>query len=297
MASTVHHNVRVAKTKSDDSKKRGFIKCGYVPDGDGVAPEYLVRITSYRNRCTVIGVLQEDIAMRIESRWEYLVPSSLLDFGNKVIQALTSGRFSLITRATSRRVWQGSSPLRISLNLKFEAVEDAFSEVVQPCKFLQSMALPSDREPEGIWESVSSSPGVTPSMVTRAKRVLGAFLSPPGPTPFTTRGLFTPDTTRSIDEIVSGLKGGDLIKVDLGRFLSFWNVIIHEVSPVFHCRFTSSGDPIGATVNVVFESYEMMTVEALDDAYSKAAFSSRTSQDTTKLKGEGVVKSPVKKVG
>ena len=91
--------------------------CGYVPDGKGVAPEYLVRITSYRNRCTVIGVLQQDIAMRVESRWEYLVPSALLSTANIVAQVVSKGKWSIVTKATSLRVWQGSTPMQISLNL------------------------------------------------------------------------------------------------------------------------------------------------------------------------------------
>jgi len=279
--------VKSARVTSKKSRSAGFKRFGYVPDSKPVAPEYLVRITSYRNRTTVVGVLQEDIAMRVESRWEYLVPSALLDNANRLIQAVSG------TKATSRRVWQGSSPLQLSLNLKFEAVNNAFDEVVQPCKVLQAITLPSNREYEGAWSWEASVPQVFNKEKDIAKKVLGALLSPPGPTPFTTKGLFTRDDTRSIDEIVGDLKGGDIIKVDLGRFLSFWNVIVKEVSPVFHSRFTTSGDPISADVNIVFESYEMMTVESLENAYSKSSFSSKTSEEITKGK---IVKSAVKKV-
>jgi len=285
--------IRSTKIASTKSKSTGFKKYGYVPDGKGVAPEYLVRITSYRNRCTIVGVLQEDIAMRVESRWEYLVPTSILDNANRLIQAVSGGKFSVITKATSRRVWQGSSPLQLSLNLKFEAVNNAFEEVVQPCKLLQAIALPSNREYEGAWNSEKGVPQISSKEKSKAKKVLGVFLSPPGPTPFTTKGLFTRDNTRSIDEVVGNLKGGDIIKVDLGRFLSFWNVIVKEVIPIFHLKFTSDGDPISANVNIIFESYEMMTAESLIDAYSKSTFSSKASSEATKGK---VVKSKVKKV-
>jgi len=263
-------------------KNSNFIlkKYGYIPDGKGVAPEYLVKIVSYRNRCSIVGILQEDIAMRVESRWEYLVPSSLLDTANKFAQFASRGKWSIITKATSRRVWQGSSPLQISLTLKFEAVENAYEEVVKPCQLLQSIALPSGvsysaEQGDQFREEV----GVKKSGMPTAREVLKTFLAPPGPTPFTVAGLYERDNNRSISRIIEDSKGGDIIKIDLGRFLSFWNVIVKEVSPLFHIKFSNSGDPISAVVNIIFESYEMMTVESLADAYSKANFSLGTVRD------------------
>lgn len=287
---------KTTKTVKEKPKPIGLEKFGYVADGEGVAPEYLVRITSYRNRCTVVGVLQEDIAMRVESRWDYIVPTAILDLANVAIQAVTSGKWSIITKATSRRIWQGSSPLQISLNLKFNAVEDPYKEVTQPCRLLQAMALPSNIKFEQSW--VAARPGTPEAERGKVKEALrgvaGTFLSPPGPTPFTTKGLFRRDNTRSIDQIVGDLKGGDIIKIDLGQFLSFWNVIVKEVSPVFHAKFARSGDPVSANVNIVFESYEMMTVETLEKAYDKDKLSSGVIQKDAL---RGAIKGKVKEVG
>jgi len=289
---------KAGKLARQKPKSAGFTleRYGYVTaDGEPVAPEYLVRITSYRNKCTVVGVLQEDITMRVESRWEYVVPTAILDLANLAIQAVSSGRWSVITKATSRRIWQGSSPLQISLNLKFEAVEDPYREVVQPCKFLQAMTLPANIKFEQSW--AKARPGIVETAKHEVRETLkgvaGTFLSPPGPTPFTTKGLFTRDSTRSIDEIVNDLKGGDIIKVDIGRFLSFWNVVVKNVTPVFHSKFVRKGDPISAQVNIVFESYEMMTVETLEEAYSKSNFSNKTIR---KDMAERVIKGKVKQV-
>lgn len=289
--------IRAGRFTKQKPKSTGLTleRYGYVADGKDVAPEYLVRITSYRNKCTVVGILQEDITMRVESRWEYVVPTAILDLANLAIQAVSSGRWSVITKATSRRIWQGSSPLQISLNLKFEAVEDPYREVVQPCRFLQTIALPANIKFEQSW--ATARPGVVETEKSKIKETLkgvaGTFLSPPGPTPFTTKGLFTRDSSRSIDEIVSDLKGGDIIKIDLGRFLSFWNVVVKEVTPVFHSKFSRQGDPISAHIGIIFESYEMMTVETLTEAYSKSKFSSETIQKDMAGK---VVKGKVKQV-
>jgi len=262
-----------------------FEKYGYVPDGNPVAPEYLVKITSYRNKCTIIGVLQQDIAMRVESRWEYLVPSSLLDIGNKLVQFASRGKWSIITKATSRRVWQGSSPLQISLNLKFEAVENPNREVVQPCLFLQSIALPSSVSYDAAHtEEFLEKTGIKKGSKEFVQGVAGAFLAPPGPTPFTTEGLFARDNVRNIDDIVKGIQGGDIIKIDIGKFLSFWNVIVKEVSPLFHIKFSEGGDPISGSVNIIFESYEMMTVESLKEVYNKKNLG-KILKDKDKIEG------------
>jgi hypothetical protein len=181
------------------------------------------------------------------------------------------------------------------LNLRFEAVEDPYREVVQPCRYLQTIALPANIKFEQSWGKTR--PGVVETEKSKVRETLkgvaGTFLSPPGPTPFTTKGLFTRDSSRSIDEIVSDLRGGDVIKIDLGRFLSFWNVVVKEVTPVFHCKFSREGDPISARVNIIFESYEMMTVETLGEAYSKSNFSNKTIQKDT---AGVVVKGKIKQV-
>jgi hypothetical protein len=239
---------------------------GYVPDGSSLAPAYLIRIVSYRNRKSVTAILQQDLAIRVESRWEALVPSSLLDVANKLAQGVSGGKISIITAATSRRIWQGTSPLELSVNLKFEAVYDALQEVVVPCQILQTIALPSNTA----YSQVAQEELTARAKVGDIKEGIGGiFLAPPGPSPFDAKGLLSRDRRRSPDAILSGLKGGDIIKVDIGRFLSFWNVIVKEVTVQYANKFTKSGDPVSAIVNIVFESYEMMTVESLDDSYKK----------------------------
>lgn len=256
----------------------GFTEYGYkYTDGQAIPPEYLVRITSYKHGCSVVAPLQEDISLRVESRWEPFIPISLLARANILAQAVTGGRRSFITKATSRRVWMGCSPMAISLKLKFEAIEDTYVEVVEPVRMLQSMAVPSD-------------PGASAAQWAEAEKGIDAkdywsaisklpALQPPGPTPFTWTNLIGsqkayPNKTQT--EIAKSAKGGDFIMVELGRFLTFWNVIIRENTANFKIKFDSNGDPVSSEVDVVVETYEMPTVESLRDSYKKFT----TSEDS-----------------
>lgn len=238
-----------------------FTKIGYVPDGDRLPLEYLVSITSYRARTTVTGILQENMMIGVESIWEPFIPTEQYGPADTLAQALTAGKWSLITKATSRRKWKGSTPLKISLILKFRAVEDAFKEVVEPCRILQSLALPSEGKDAQDLRTISDIKKAIP------------FLAPPGPTPFTTEDLLNRDAgkIRGIkqDQILQGLRGGDLIVLRFGRFLNLFNVILRSANINFAPRFDQKGNPIAADATLLFESYEIMTAESLASAYKK----------------------------
>lgn len=270
---------RLATSRSVEFKsvqktgKREFTltEYGHLADGEPIPVEYLARVTSIRNAATVVAPLQEDILLRVESRWDPLVSASMLATGNIFLQAATHGRKSLVTKSTSRRVWSGTSPMVLSLRMHFEAVADPFKEVAEPCRILQSLALPSEpREGKTNRSEVSKHQMIQDVAGALSKLPI---LGPPGPTPFTTEGVL--NLQRPSNEIgdttgiVEGLKGGDKIMIELGRFITFYNVIVREVSAAVPIKFDQHGNPVSATVNMVFETYEMMTVEGLSDAFRK----------------------------
>lgn len=249
-----------------------FTEYGYKPDGIGVPSEYLAHITSVKNKATITGILQENIIMRVESRWEPFIPTSMLAKGNYLLQVVTGGRKALVTRAATRRLWTGSTPMTMFLKLRFEAIDDSFIDVVEPCRILQSMAVPS--EPTGEvtdFGEIKKSP--ESHEIVDALQKLPA-LSPPGPTPFTLEGLLgarRPINELNQTEIIESAKGGDRIILQLGKFLQFDNVILREATSTFHIQFDPSGDPISAEMALVFETYEMPTAQSLQRAYQKAS--------------------------
>lgn len=252
-----------------------YFSCGYVPDGTRLKDDYLIKITSLRHRCTVIAVMQEPIQMKVESRWDPFIPSSMLYQGNIIAQMVTGSKTSLITKASSRRLWQGSTPLTISLNLKFEAFEDPYKEVTQPIKMLQIMALP--RDPSGgkglSTSDIFTAMGKVDISGTFEAISKAPLLAPPGPTPFTLDGILDLGDINSANEKASdaewrkGLKKGDIIGIDWGKTLSFFNVIIKEVTPLFQPMFDVNHNPVSASVSIIFETYEMATVEDLKRSY------------------------------
>ena len=248
-----------------NAKSVKFQKVGYVPDGVKLPSEYLVSITSYRSRTTVTGILQDDMMIGVESIWEPFIPTEQYGPADSLVQALSASKWSLVSKATSRRKWKGSTPLEISMMLKFRAVEDAFKEVVEPCRILQGLALPSEGKDAQELKTLSDARKAIP------------FLAPPGPSPFTTEDLLNRASGRiqdiKQDQILQGLRGGDLIVLKFGRFLTLFNVILKSAKANYAPRFDNRGNPIAADITLVFESYEVMTSESLASAYTKNTLS------------------------
>lgn len=243
----------------------GMMEYGYSPDGRPVPDEFLIRVSSIRNQATIVAPMQESIGFEVVSQWGPACPKSLFGLWNNVVQALSIGEMSFVTKAMSRRIWIGSSPIRIGLKLRFESVEDPVREVVEPVRILQCMALPSEAqkgEKAGdFWGGVQQ---VVP------------FLAPPGPTPFTPEGLLNLKVLNPLVTYLEESKSGDKIMVEVGKFLTFPNVILHKVSCSVPAAFTTEGDPIRAEVAIAFETYEMMTSQDLSNAFSKSSGESKS---------------------
>lgn len=267
--------------KSGTKRTFAFAEYGYIPDGDPVSDVYLARVTSIRNKVSVVGLLQEDILMRVESRWDPFIPVAMLAKGNMLMQMMTEagggGPKSLVTKAASRRLWVGTTPMTLSLKLKFEAINDSYKDVVEPCRILQSLALPSEptagvsKDTETAVNKLKSDQ--TLGNVWNVVKTL-PFLSPPGPSPFSWEGILSsrkPINELNISSIIEGTKGGDRIMLQLGKFLRFDDVIIKEVSTAFHIKMDESGDPVSSDISIIFETYEIPTVQSLAQAYTKTS--------------------------
>lgn len=200
---------------------------------NSVDPKYIVKISAtggdYIESWGAIGVLQEKINIHVESRWTEI---GLFGAGssNELLNVLTNaGGKSLVNTFSSRRRWAGSSPIGITMKLKFEAENNAKNEVTDVCSRLQGLALPSG-----------------------GQNLLGGkvFLTPPGPNPW------------------GATLTGERVSIDIGnKWLYFDNVIVESVDTEFENRM-SAGGPVGALVTIKLSTYELVTKADITKAYN-----------------------------
>ena len=175
--------------------------------------------------------------------------------------------------------------------MKFQAINNAVQEVIEPVRLLQAIALPSEPRNSGRGADVGHLLDAVKDLfsldilgaASNANKFLSTvpLVSPPGPTPFTVDGILdlgeasTNQRTKE-NEIREGLQGGDVIIIEIGRFLTFYNVIVSKVSEEIPIMMTADGDPVGATVDINFETYEMITTEELARMYTKNIMAGRS---------------------
>lgn len=240
------------RKKSDYKSVVEYLDVGY-PSwkvGNDIPKEYMVKIVSSASKIKIRALLQDKISLRVGSEWAPFSSSNWLSKKAKEIFAFATTR-TLLPRFATRRIWQGTTPMALTLPLKFEAEEDARMEVLMPCKELQRMVLPQQYSTQK-------------EQTTLGERVYGAFtLLPPGPNPFSF------DWASSESERGKWRGVGDIITIHIGDFLRFKTVIVREVTVDFANKFTKFGLPISATVSVQFETFEILTKDALDrEVYS-----------------------------
>ena len=204
------------------------LSVGYGGDVGWSAPEnQLVRIISSQDLQNpdgvneIIALLDRPFSMSSSSDWKALVGTSTqLD---EILQAVSKNQISGVSVYSARRIWTGSDPLSLNLNLKFYAVNNSYNEVLSPCIRLQRMALPS----------------YTPGNLS--------LLTPPGPSPYNWTAATASNTT------------GDYIQIYIAGFLLFDPVIIKRVTVEFENKYDINGYPMGANVQVEFQTYQVMS--------------------------------------
>jgi len=185
-------------------------------------------------------LLQNEIQLNVASQWSSFIPfGELLKTGIASNVGLFTTGHTFQTAITSRRVWIGTDPVAIRLDLVLLSDEDTNADVVDKVRFIQGLALPS--EPAGA----------------------GSWLVPPGPSPFK---LNPNDSTNFM-----GKFEGENINIAVGNFLLFRNVIVQSVEAKFENRMSSSTrKPTAAKISVIFETYQILTKEELARIYDKS---------------------------
>lgn len=237
------------------------------------------KVVIENNKWIVNAWLQENFEFGVTSEWNDIIGiPSLGGLTQGAVDAVNAGGKALTgtvakNMAMTRRKWIGSSPLSISLKLRFRAYDDAQKEVVQAVHALQDMALPKEAESMNL-QNVSG--GRT--------NIIPGFLIPPGPNEqyANPRNASLKSTEAKGNERINQTLGGagDVISIDMfagGFYLDM--IVIRSVEATFDPKMTTNG-PVAAEVILKIESYEILTKQKLDNAYSGAGYISNSSRGT-----------------
>jgi len=197
--------------------------------------EGLYRITLIANslKLPIKAWAPEEMTFGVESTWD----SPLADVGSSlnVLTQATAGTSSL-TKSQFSQVWQGSSPINITIPFRFFArsKDSAREDVVNPVRDLMKLAVPADE---------------------------GLTLSPPGPVSLNVVNKLAKSGSAGI---------GDKIDISIGRFLRFKNVIVTQVSANLPLKFTADSIPQSITAEVTFNTHTVVTKNDLDAIFIQA---------------------------
>jgi hypothetical protein len=189
---------------------------------------------------------------------------TLLDFLGRSV-----GNGGLRQPWMSRKIWQGSEPLRLTLNLKFLATggneeflgadKAGFIEVYQPTCQLMSLIYPG---------------GVSSGEVDEAGEKIYAHFVPPGPSAF---HAFRGDDSQNGQVGRNGIVGHP-VDVQVGNFILFQNCFVTSCSVEYSPLLDPSGYPMSATASLTVESYEYPFVDI--DAANAIQSGSGSLRDT-----------------
>ena len=191
--------------------------------------------------------LSERYHMSMSSQWNSpFAKSDLADMArdkglNKTAAIISAGSaltgISTKTRGQSMQVWESSSPMSFSFDMKFMAASNTDAEIRQKHLLLLKLCAPS---------IVGGNGG--------AARAAG-ILSAPGPTP--------------VDALANWADvGGRKITLYIGGYLKLDGVVIKSVSSDMTSLCGADGIPIGMNVQVEVESFfACYTVQDLDDLF------------------------------
>lgn len=236
-----------APTNKNKSRK-GKTTVGWTGDGSELPRDYKIVVSSTALNVSVVAALQEKTSFKIGSVWDTFVPiGGALEATNASTQ-LAAGT-TVLSKFSSRRIWKGTSPLELQLRFNFQSINDTYSNVIAPCKALMQMVSPG-------------------TMDVSVGKTTVPLLTPPGPSPFAlSENKKLSGDGKSGSPTLKGLDAGDIISINIGRHFFFPKVILKNVLPSFDNKMDVNGWPISAEVEIIFETYEVITKSDLDHIF------------------------------
>lgn len=275
---------KVMSAKFVPDKRSGYLTrtkntgtYGYVPNPTDTTA-YLIKVTSTQVG-SIRALMQDKFTLRTSADWQPFtgVGSNLAGLNEVTALAGTT----VFNQFISRRIWNGTQPLSLSVPLKFIAKSNPLTEVLIPSIMLMQMALPS----LPIKETLSGfhNGGVSEKIVNTINQFL---LRPPGPNPLAQSFLANSleaavsDFNKAFDtQLAFNIPEGDLITIKIGNFTEFKSVIIKDVVVDFPKKMASNGMPIESSVQLEFETFEIQTKEDMISSFD-AYIDSMVKEDT-----------------
>jgi len=211
---------------------------------------YIVQIRRTWGGHNISANAQAKLQIQVNNQWVNILQalgfsgassnpiSQLIGSSINALQIFSGNNF--LPEIATSHVWRGSNGIEIQLVLRFDAVNDAYEDVVKPTKSLIAMYMPrrgGAANARGILDSVA---GALPGLEGLTGTIKSAFLEPPGPTPY---------------EYATGAAADKLVSVMLGKALLIPKLIPTALAWEFENRFTDEGHPIAAQVTCGFMSY------------------------------------------
>lgn len=175
----------------------------------------------------------EELNFSVESTWDAPFEGA----ASAVSTAAAAFGFSVVAKANSTQVWKGTSPMQLTIPLRFyaESKETAANDLTLPVMNLMKIASPDLKQ------------GAT-------------FLTPPGP--------IIPDVKNVLAK--AGISKGDRITIEIGEFLRFPNVIVSAANVVVPLRMTADSVPLTTTVELTFRTFNIITKPDLEVIFRQA---------------------------
>lgn len=228
---------------------------------------YKVKIYSTKSKQIdpIVGYLQGDsLDMSIKANWDNMFPplSGILSIGNIASQAITGQ--AVLPMFSTRRVWAGASPLRLSLPLKFQTTKDSKRNVLDLCQALQHLISPEITSMFTVRPPGPNPYRLAPETAEWLKKKLGVTDKQVKEKKGTAKYL---STTAKMLNVAANADPGELITINIGRFLTFTRVIVTDVDIKYATKFDKDGIPISADASITFETFEILTKSGITKMY------------------------------
>ena len=204
----------------------------------------------------VESVLSEPVEVVGRATWSRFIQALEKMGGGNIVTLLdflgsSVGKGRLRQPWMSRKVWQGSEPLKLTLNLRFlttggtfahknveyyEEDSSAFLEVYHPTCQLMSLVYPG-----GVGEGKGKN------------RKMTRFV-PPGPSAF--HSFHGEDSMEGQKSDISGVNVGHHVDVTIGSFIQFQSCFVTDCSVRYSPTLDARGYPTSASVVLFVESFE-----------------------------------------